>query len=130
MVPLVTVGEILPALGLKTPPPLLGWVFSEKWARTNPASAKGLIDASYEAKHAMLVDDALWTSLRPLMDADSDSLFEALKSGYRAGIPAHYSLDDVAAAEAAFRVMHDVNPASAEGLDGLPAGTFWPAYQP
>ena len=130
MTPLVTIGEILPQLGLKAPPPLLGWVFSDKWAAANPALAKGLIDASYEAKQAMKTDDGLWEKLRPKMDADTDNLFQALKSGYRDGIPDGYGSDDVAAAETAFKLMRDVDPASVAGLEALPAGTFWQGYQP
>jgi NitT/TauT family transport system substrate-binding protein len=130
MVPLLTIGEILPALGLKTAPPLLGWVFSEKWAKDHPELAKGLIDASYEAKQAMKTDDALWQKLRPKMDADSDSLFEILKAGYREGIPDGYSEADVTAAAAAFDLMRGIDPESVGGLDALPAGTFFPAYRP
>jgi len=105
LVPLITIGEILPALGLKTSPPLLGWVFSEKWAKDHPELANGLIDASYEAKHRMKTDDALWQTLRPKMDAESDSLFEILKAGYREGIPEGYSEADVTAASDAFDLM-------------------------
>src|SRR4051812_48524428 len=128
MVPLLTIGEILPALGLKTAPPLLGWVFSEKWANEHPELAKGLIDASYAAKQQMKTDDALWQKLRPKMDAESDSLFEILKAGYREGIPEGYSEADVAAASDAFDLMRGIDPEAVGGLDALPAGTFFPAY--
>jgi NitT/TauT family transport system substrate-binding protein len=130
MVPLITISEILPALGLKTSPPLLGWVFSEKWAKENPDLAKGLIDASYAAKQAMKTDDALWLELRPKMDADSDSLFEILKAGYREGIPESYTEADVAAASDAFDLMRAIDANAVGGLDKLPAGTFFPAYRP
>ncbi|MDQ7251422.1 ABC transporter substrate-binding protein [Dongia sedimenti] len=130
LVPLITIGEILPALGIKTAPPLLGWVFSEKWAKDHPDLANGLIDASYEAKHAMKTDDALWQRLRPKMDAESDSLFEILKAGYREGIPEGYSEADVTAASEAFALMRDIDKAAVGGLDALPAGTFWPSYRP
>lgn len=130
MVPLITIGEILPALGIKTSPPLLGWVFSETWAKDHPDLANGLIDASYEAKRAMKTDDALWQRLRPKMDAESDSLFEILKAGYREGIPEGYSEADVEAATEAFALMRDIDKAAVGGLDSLPAGTFWPSYRP
>ena len=130
MVPLLTIGGILPALGIKTAPPLLGWVFSEKWAKDNPALAKGLIDASYEAKHVMKTDDAVWQKLRPKMDADSDSLYEILKAGYREGIPEGYSAADVAAASEAFDLMRSIDQEAVAGLESLPAGTFYPAYRP
>ncbi len=40
--PLITIGEILPTLGIKTAPPLLGWVFSEKWAKDHPETRQGV----------------------------------------------------------------------------------------
>jgi NitT/TauT family transport system substrate-binding protein len=130
MVPLITIGEILPALGIKTSPPLLGWVFSEKWAKDNPALAKGLIDASYAAKQMMKTDDAVWQKLRPKMDAESDSLFEILKAGYREGIPEGYSEADVMAATEVFDLMRSIDQEAVAGLDKLPEGTFFPAYRP
>jgi NitT/TauT family transport system substrate-binding protein len=109
---------------------LLGWVFSEKWAKDHPALANGLIDASYEAKQLMKIDDAVWQKLRPKMDAESDSLFEILKAGYREGIPEGYSAADVAAASESFDLMRSIDQEAVAGLDSLPSGTFYPAYRP
>lgn len=130
MVPVISIADILPALGIKTPPPLLGWAFSESWAKANPSAAEGLIDASYEAKSIMKSDDAVWTRLRPVMDAEDDMVFAALKSGYRDGIPAGYSPEDVAAARAAFEQMRAIDPNAVADLATLPEGTFWPHFRP
>ena len=85
--PVISIGDILPALGLDADPPLLGWVFSDRWAADNPKLARGLVDASYEAKALLKSDDAVWDRLRPIMDAEDDAMFQALKAGYREGIP-------------------------------------------
>ena len=106
-VPVVSIRDILPALGLDADPPLLGWVFSDEWAAKNPQLAKGLIDASYEAKALLKTDEAVWDRLRPIMDAEDDAIFQALKEGYRDGIPEGYEHKDVLAAESAFEVMRD-----------------------
>ncbi|MEZ5833836.1 MAG: transporter substrate-binding domain-containing protein [Dongiaceae bacterium] len=127
-VPVVSIRDILPALGLDADPPLLGWVFSEQWADANPQLAKGLIDASYEAKSRLKSDDALWDKLRPIMGAEDDAMFEALKEGYREGIPDSYARKDIAAAESAFAVMRQADPASVANLEALPDGTFWNGY--
>ena len=127
-VPLVSIGDILPALGLDADPPLLGWVFSDQWATKNPELAKGLIDASYEAKGLMKSDDAVWEKLRPIMDAEDDAIFQALKGGYREGIPDRYQRKDIAAAESAFAVMRQADPRSVANLEALPDGTFWSGY--
>ena len=127
-VPVIAIRDILPALGLEADPPLLGWVFSEQWANANPALAKGLINASYEAKARLRSDDAIWEELRPIMDAESDTIFQALKDGYRDGIPDRYDHKDIAAAERAFVVMRAADPASVANLEALPEGTFWSGY--
>lgn len=130
MAPVISIADILPALGIETPPPLLGWAFSEGWAKTNPTAAEGLIDASYEAKKVMKTDDAIWTRLRPVMDAEDDNVFAALKSGYRDGIPDGYSAVDVTAAQASFDQMRAIDPTAVADLTALPAGTFWPYFRP
>jgi NitT/TauT family transport system substrate-binding protein len=127
-VPVVSIREILPDLGLDADPPLLGWVFSEHWAADHPELAMGLIDASYEAKGLMKADDAIWEKLRPIMGAADDAEFQALKEGYREGIPDGYDRKDIAAAESAFAVMRKADPASVADLDALPRGTFWSGY--
>jgi len=127
-VPVISIRDILPALGLDADPPLLGWVFSDRWAAENPALAKGLIDASYEAKSLLKSDDAAWDKLRPIMDAEDDAVFQALKDGYREGIPDRYERKDIAAAESAFAVMRDADPGSVANLEALPEGTFWSGY--
>jgi NitT/TauT family transport system substrate-binding protein len=127
-VPVISIREVLPALGLDADPPLLGWVFSDRWAEDHPELARGLIDASYEAKGLMKSDDAIWEKLRPIMDADDDALFQALKDGYREGIPDRYERKDIAAAEGAFALMRAVDPSSVANLEALPEGTFWAGY--
>jgi NitT/TauT family transport system substrate-binding protein len=127
-VPVISIRDILPDLGLEADPPLLGWVFSEHWAADHPELAMGLIDASYEAKGLMKADDAIWEKLRPIMGAADDAEFQALKEGYREGIPDGYDRKDIAAAESAFAVMRKADPASVADLDALPRGTFWSGY--
>ena len=125
---IVSVRTILPKLGLDRPPPLLGWVFHEGWAAKNPRLAQGLFDASFAAKDRMLKQDTVWQMLRPQMKAPDDALFEALKAGYREGIPTSYGQSDIDAAQAAFRLMATVDRKSVGGLAELPPGTFWAGY--
>lgn len=128
LAPVISIRDILPELGLEADPPLLGWVFSDEWAVKNPALARGLIDASYEAKRLMKSDDAVWERLRPIMDAEDQAVFQALKEGYREGIPGGYDRADIVAAENAFAVMRKADPASVAHLESLPDGTFWSGY--
>jgi NitT/TauT family transport system substrate-binding protein len=129
----ISIRNILPQLGLDRPPPLLGWVFRESWAASNPKLARGLLDASFDAKEKLREDDAegkaLWQALRPQMKASNDALFAALKAGYRAGMPSGYGPADIAAAVTAFHLMAEIDPRAVGGLTELPAGTFWTGYR-
>jgi hypothetical protein len=114
--------------GLDRPPPLLGWVFRDSWAAANPELARGFLDASFAAKAVMKTDDAVWQRLRPEMRAEDDTVFAALRDGYRAGIPAGPGPADAAAAGIALRLMAAITPAAVGGLKALPSGTFWAGY--
>jgi len=85
---IITVPDTLEGLGIQRDLPLIGWVFSEKWAQAHAASVNGFLKASYAAKQIMKADDAEWVRLRPRMKADDDAVFTALRDGFRAGIPA------------------------------------------
>ncbi len=56
------------------------------------------------------------------------AIFQALKEGYRDGIPEGYAHKDVLAAESAFEVMRAADPAAVANLERLPEGTFWSGY--
>ena len=122
---LVNIPTLLTGLGLESTPPLLGWAFFEDNPQRDSVAA--FIDASFETKAALLADDALWESLRGLMNAENDeALFIALRDGYRAGILTGYGPREVAAAEAYFKVILAEGGLDAVGgVAGLSPGTFW-----
>ncbi|HEX6958316.1 MAG TPA: ABC transporter substrate-binding protein [Ferrovibrio sp.] len=130
MQPVAKIADILPALGLTTPPPLLGWVFDEDWAGRHAALAGGFLDASREAKQAMKARDDVWQTLRPMMAAATDHEFALLRHGYQEGIPSGDEGADIAAAEKTFELMREFTPAAVADLDALPAGTFWQDRRP
>lgn len=98
MRPLVTVSQAAEALGLDPQTPLLGYVVKGELMKGNPAAVRGLAAASRAAKALLASDDATWITLRPLMNAKTDEQFEALKTGFREGIPAAGAVDLEAAA--------------------------------
>ncbi|MCK5274186.1 MAG: ABC transporter substrate-binding protein, partial [Alphaproteobacteria bacterium] len=126
MVELVSVAEMLPELGVDTVPPLLGWVFSEKWAAENAEALTGFLRASLAAKKVLAESDAEWDRLRPRMKAKDDASFEALRAGYRAGIPTSFTARDIAAAETLFGTLAELGGSKLVGKsNSLSAGTFW-----
>lgn len=121
---LVTVAEASTALGLDPDTPLLGYVIRGEMLRDTPDLAAGLAAASRQAKELLATSDAAWDALRPQMNADTDAEFQALKAGFRAGIPAPGPVDE-AAADRMLRLMADLGGAELVGdMTALPAGVF------
>ncbi len=123
---LITMPQILAGLGIEDELPLVGWVFRERWANDNAAAIEGFLRASDAAKALMLESDAVWEELRPLMRAENEETFVALRDGFRAGIPR----TTTAEAEAVARRVFDILAAEGgEALVGkaraLAPGTFW-----
>ena len=121
---LVTVADASTALGLDPDTPLLGYVIRGEMLRDTPDLAAGLAAASRQAKELLATSDAAWDALRPQMNADTDAEFQALKAGFRAGIPAPGPVDE-AAADRMLRLMADLGGAELVGdMTALPAGVF------
>ena len=123
---LITMPQILAGLGIEDELPLVGWVFREEWANQNVAAIEGFLRASDAAKALMLESDAAWEELRPLMRAENEETFVALREGFRAGIP-RTGVED--AERVATRVFDILAAEGGEALVGkaraIAPGTFW-----
>ncbi|SHH74271.1 ABC transporter substrate-binding protein [Marivita hallyeonensis] len=124
MKPLITVDTAARELGLDPETPLLGYVMRGEMLRDNPELVQGLAAASRATKDLLATSDAEWDRLRPRMKANNDAQFEALKAGFRAGIPADAPVDE----EAAGRMLALMAELGGEKLIGsattLPEGVF------
>lgn len=105
---IVDVADAAKELGLDPDTPLLGYVFHDDWAAANPDVIAGLQAASAEAKQILASSDAEWDRLRPLMNADDDATFAALRAGFRAGIPADTRKIDIEAARRMFATLAEI----------------------
>lgn len=120
---LVSVTDAAEALGLDPNTPLLTYYMTEAFAAENPGLAQGLYRASRQAK-ALLQEDEAWEGIRPMMNADTEAEFEALREGFRAGIPAAGPVD-AAAAERMLGVMAELGGAELVGAaTTVPEGLF------
>lgn len=127
---LIAVSDAARDLGLDPATPLLGYVLRDGWIAENPAIAAGFARASRAAKDLLAKDDAAWTALRPIMNAADDAEFEALKAGWRAGIPAPGPVN-AANAQKTFAAMAELGGDELTGgVTTLPEGLFWSPEEP
>jgi len=130
MQPLIKLPEILAGLGVNKPIPLIGWVFRDDWAAKNMDAMDKFLAASAEAKALMAKNDAEWDRLKPLMRAEDNTTFVALKNGYRAGIPTCTETDAVAHVATVFKVLAETGGEKLVGKSkALSDGTFWSRFK-
>ncbi|MTH33162.1 transporter substrate-binding domain-containing protein [Paracoccus limosus] len=122
---IASVAQAAQELGLDARTPLLGYVLRDRWIAANPTLARGLAQASRAAKTTLVQDDAAWQPLRRYMDAANDAEFQALRAGWRAGVPADAPVN-ADNAQKLFATMAALGgDALTGGLTTLPKGLFW-----
>jgi NitT/TauT family transport system substrate-binding protein len=130
MRPLIKLPEILAGLGVDKPIPLIGWVFREDWANQNRDALERFLAASQEAKSLLAKSDAEWERLKPLMRAEDNATFVALKTGYRNGIPLCTDADAISNVAAVFKVLAETGGEKLVGKSKtLSEGTFWSGFK-
>jgi NitT/TauT family transport system substrate-binding protein len=130
MRPLIRLPEILAGLGVDKPMPLIGWVFREDWANQNRELMERFLAASQEAKALMAKSDAEWERLKPLMHAEDNATFVALRAGYRNGIASCEPADSQATVASVFKILAETGGDKLVGKSRvLSEGTFWNGYK-
>ncbi|TWA95017.1 NitT/TauT family transport system substrate-binding protein [Azospirillum brasilense] len=117
-------------LGLSASVPAVGFVFHEGWAKANPAALDAFVAASRKAKAIMARSDAEWDRLRPLMKAEDEATWVALRDQFRAGIPDRWTEEEREAAAKLYGLMAKLGGRELVGnAMALPDGTFWPGVR-
>src|SRR5690606_1149224 len=127
---LMSVWDMLKALGVTEQPPLLGWLFTDQTAADKNDALKAFLDASFDTKAALSSDDAIWDTIRPGMQVNGDdALFAKLRDEYRLGMVRGYDPSSVGAAQQSFQLMAKHGGPDVVGdVPTMADGTFWKGY--
>ena len=123
----ISVDDCARALGLPPAMSLVGFVFHEDWANRNAAAINGFLTAAAAADDMLASSGSEWQSIRPLMDAPDEALFQRLKQRFVEGV-AHPSveLQERAATQLFDVLLRTGGTHATSGLEQLPPGIFWP----
>jgi NitT/TauT family transport system substrate-binding protein len=125
-VELVRLEDMLPELGLSPDTPLLGWVFSERWAAANAPAVRAFLVAAKEARERLAASPDEWREIAPLTGADGPEMLERLHQAYRRGVAGHESADVGGAAQRLLDLLIQFGGIDEAPADGrVPPGTFF-----
>jgi NitT/TauT family transport system substrate-binding protein len=127
---LISLEDVVRELGAKGEVSMVGFVFSKHWADENLKSIQGFLRASSKADELLATSNAQWDRLKPLMSANDPSFteatFEALRRGYREGIPERSSASDETDAKILYQFLRELGGKKLVGPGTeLAPGTFW-----
>ena len=125
-VELARVEDMLPALGLSPEMPLLGWVFSERWAAAHRDAARGFLAAAKQARDILAASPEEWQKIAPLAQVDDPKVLERLRQAYRRGIAHSEPADVEAEAQRLLDLLIRYGGIDEAPPDGrVPPGTFF-----
>lgn len=101
----ISVDQIMKALGIDPVPSLVGFIWKESYEATNGGNLQKLLTAVNDANAVLATDDSAWERLRPLVKPADDSEFKAIIAAYRAGIPEPWGPKEVESAKNLMQVL-------------------------
>jgi NitT/TauT family transport system substrate-binding protein len=99
---LLDMDEVLKSLGIEPAPTLVGFVFRERTLLAKQAVLDAFFRAVVEGNALLARSDAAWERLRPLVQPANDAELAAIRSFYRAGIPAPWGQAETRSARQLF----------------------------
>lgn len=125
---LLDMKDVLKGLGLSRPAPMVGWVFSESWAAAHPELLQRFLSAVEQTNAVLRDSDPAWARLKPLMKADSEADFLALRDAHRAGIHPDELVVDLPAIQRLYALLAEEGGEELVGKSAtLDPATFYPA---
>ena len=123
---LLTMEDVLTALGLPGKLPMLGFVFSERWAAENRAALTTFLAAAREARTILARSDTEWQRIAKLTGARGRGELDRLRDWYRRGPSSEASDGSQSAAARLYDLFAAIGgPALVGPAPHLSAGTFW-----
>ncbi len=127
---LIGIEDVVSELGAKGEVAMVGFVFSEGWAKDNLPAVQGLLRAATKADDLLATSNEEWERLKPLMGENdptfNDATFQALKRRYQEGIPERSVADNEADAKVLYQFLRELGGEKLVGpATELAPGTFW-----
>ena len=123
----INITDIIEKLDIPRGVPVIGWVFKDKWAKSNENILRDFLSVSKTSKELMLESDDIWQKVRPYMNANDDRLYVNLRQAYREGIPdKEFSDEQIQGSTKLYSILSKIGGKELVGkATSLSPGTFW-----
>lgn len=126
---LIGIEDVTRELGPKDKVAMVGYAFSDRWAKKNLEVIAGFLRASVKADKLLATSDEEWERIKPLMQVEDEATFEALKRRYRDGIPDRSVAEYEADAKVLYEFLRQLGGEKLVGAGNeLAPGTFWKSH--
>jgi len=95
----VGMDDVMKVLGIDPIPSMVGFVWRERTEQKKGKEIAAFLAAVSEANQVLATSNAAWNRIRDLVKPENDIEFEAVKTYYRAGIPAPWTDAETRSAE-------------------------------
>lgn len=123
-VELLSMAEVLTALGIDPTPPLVGYVWYERIEAEKAAALAAFFKAVEAGNQVLKTSDAAWERLRPLIRPANDAELAEIKAFYRSGIPGPWTAAETRSAEKLMALLIDAGDAELVGDTRFDAKLF------
>lgn len=106
--PLLDVRDAERELGAAEPVAMIGYVFSEAFAASHRGAIDHFLETAKAANDILLTSDAEWDALRPLIKAEDQPTFTALRDRTRAGVPKRSLDGEITDAGKLFKALAEI----------------------
>jgi NitT/TauT family transport system substrate-binding protein len=114
---ILTVADMMHAFDVQRPIPLIGFVFPAHLVARDSRLLSGFASAVQNAQRILLVSDAEWDRIRPLMKVESDAEFRIFRDRYREGLDYSWDTQDHETAGHLFTVLARIGGEELTGKD-------------
>lgn len=122
---LIDITEALTQLGMKRDVPMIGYVFSSNMTDTGSQLIQAFSRASRNAKKILRTQPEAWEVVKPMMRAESEKIYQALKTGFLQSIPNQWGVEERRQAQTLFKILADLGGKKLVGkASTLDQGTF------
>jgi NitT/TauT family transport system substrate-binding protein len=122
----ITMADVMKRLGAAGPVPMVGYVFHGGWAERHRALLDRFFSLTQQAKKILASSPAEWQRLGPRIGASNDAELDVYRRRYAEGIPNRPLADDVADAQALYRVLAHIGGPELVGTgQALDPATFY-----